>query len=217
MKTINDLDFNVPEEIGNYTRHSAEIAIMISNYISSMEGMNKKSFADLVNKTPSDVTRWLSGNHNFTILTLSLIETRTGMSIINKISSENIKTHLDRGIFKLESEADLKFEINRLKKELKELEEKIKDSFPTVRRKAGTGRRKASDASRNSRVWKISNTQGEVSTHGYYEFGEQVEKHEAMLGIQDVNVLKFGAKEVCKIRSKRNDLFVKVTNLVTNT
>jgi len=48
MKTIDDLNFNVPKEIENYTIHSTEIAIMISNYIRSVEGMNKKSFAELV-------------------------------------------------------------------------------------------------------------------------------------------------------------------------
>ena len=86
MKTINDLDFGIPKEIENYTAHSAEIGIMISNYIRSVKDMNKKSFAKLVGKTASDVTRWISGNHNFTILTLSLIETHTEMSIIKRLS-----------------------------------------------------------------------------------------------------------------------------------
>ena len=54
MKTIDDLGFSVPKEIDNYTCHSIEIGIMISNYIKSVEGMNKKSFAKewLKNKFP---------------------------------------------------------------------------------------------------------------------------------------------------------------------
>jgi len=122
MKTIDDLNFGVPEEIDNYPCHSNEIAIMISNYIKSVEGMNKKSFAKLVGKTPSDITRWLSGSHNFTILTLSLIETHTGLSIIKKISKSNIKAHINGNIFKLQTEKELKLEISRLKSKVKELE-----------------------------------------------------------------------------------------------
>jgi len=113
MKTINDLNFSVPKEIDNYTRHSTEIGIMISNYIKSVEGMNKKSFAKLVGKTASDITRWISGNHNFTILTLSLIETRTGLSIIKKISKTNIKSHIEGDVFKLQTEEELKLEITK--------------------------------------------------------------------------------------------------------
>ena len=96
MKNIKDLDFEIPKEIESYTAHSAEIGIMINNYIRSVEGMNKKTFAELVGKTASDVTRWISGNHNFTILTLSLIEAHTGMSIIKRLSSSNIKEILKK-------------------------------------------------------------------------------------------------------------------------
>lgn len=100
MKTIDDLGITVREEIQKFTSHSAEIAIMIINFIRSNEGMTKKDFAKLVGKTPSDVTRWVSGSHNFTIETLSLIEVKTGMSIILELSNSQRENYLKNRVFK---------------------------------------------------------------------------------------------------------------------
>ena len=37
------------------------------------KGLTKKEFADSIGKRPSEVTKWLSGQHNFTILTLAML------------------------------------------------------------------------------------------------------------------------------------------------
>jgi len=107
MKTIDDLGFNVPAEISKYTAHSAEIAIMILNFIRSNEGMNKKDFASLIGKSSTDITRWVSGQHNFTIQTLSLIEAKTGMQIVRNLSDTNRKVYLKDKIFENKSEEEL--------------------------------------------------------------------------------------------------------------
>ena len=36
-------------------------------------GMNQKEFAHLIGHTQAEVSRWLSGNHNFTLATLAKI------------------------------------------------------------------------------------------------------------------------------------------------
>lgn len=102
MKTIDDLGITVREEIEKFTSHSAEIAIMIMNFIRSKEGMTKKDFAKLVGKTPTDITRWISGSHNFTIETLSLIEVKTGIKILVELSNSQIEKHLKNEVFKFE-------------------------------------------------------------------------------------------------------------------
>jgi|GEM_PF-522518 len=191
MKTIDDLNFNVPKEIENYTIHSTEIAIMISNYIRSVEGMNKKSFAELVGKTASDVTRWVSGNHNFTILTLSLIETHTGLSIIKKLSRRNIEDHIKCNVFEIETERDLKNEINRLKSRLKELEKKTEElKF------------------KESSIW------GRIETRGVYEMKNNSSIHELLLTGEEVSTYKLKTQDVHKIRSKGNSLSVGKPKLV---
>jgi transcriptional regulator with XRE-family HTH domain len=45
--------------------------------------LRSNDFADKVNKRPSEITKWLSGNHNFTVETLFEIEEKLGIKIIN--------------------------------------------------------------------------------------------------------------------------------------
>lgn len=46
------------------------------------KGISKKDLAVLTHRRPSDVTRWLSGGHNFTCRTIALIEKALGSHII---------------------------------------------------------------------------------------------------------------------------------------
>ena len=45
-------------------------------------GLSKKQFADALGRRPSEITKWLSGQHNFTISTLAMLSTFFGKSII---------------------------------------------------------------------------------------------------------------------------------------
>ncbi|MCH5318857.1 MAG: helix-turn-helix transcriptional regulator [Paramuribaculum sp.] len=46
-------------------------------------GLTKKQFAEALGRRPSEITKWLSGQHNFTVATLSMLSTFFGKSIIN--------------------------------------------------------------------------------------------------------------------------------------
>lgn len=46
------------------------------------KGISKKNLAVITHHRPSDVTRWLSGGHNFTCRTIALIEQALGAPII---------------------------------------------------------------------------------------------------------------------------------------
>jgi transcriptional regulator with XRE-family HTH domain len=46
------------------------------------KGVNRKQLAEAIGKRPSEVTRWLSGEHNFTIATISMLSTYFGQPII---------------------------------------------------------------------------------------------------------------------------------------
>ena len=54
------------------TDNKMGLAASISDLIKSKK-IGKREFAKLVNKHPSEITKWLSGTHNFTIDTLSEI------------------------------------------------------------------------------------------------------------------------------------------------
>ncbi|MBD5314880.1 MAG: helix-turn-helix transcriptional regulator [Bacteroides sp.] len=69
-----------PEE-----RAEARLSFQISNrldYLMQEKGLSKKQFAEAIGKRPSEITRWLSGEHNFTISTLSMLSTFFGQPII---------------------------------------------------------------------------------------------------------------------------------------
>ena len=69
-----------PEE-----RASARLSFQISNRLDELmqeKGLSKKQLADAIGKRPSEITRWLSGEHNFTVSTLAMLSIFFGKSII---------------------------------------------------------------------------------------------------------------------------------------
>lgn len=60
------------------------IAQAIEDVISS-KGMSRKDFSDIIGVQPSVVTKWLSGYHNFTLITLCKIEATLETQIIHII------------------------------------------------------------------------------------------------------------------------------------
>ena len=77
---------SIPAEV------SAEVdmEMALSDHIYELmtaRGLTKAEFARAIGKRPCEITKWLSGQHNFTIKTLAMLSTFFGESIIsvNKI------------------------------------------------------------------------------------------------------------------------------------
>ena len=69
-----------PEE-----RAEARLSFQISNrldFLMKEKGLSKQQLADAIGKRPSEITRWLSGEHNFTISTLGMLSSFFGKPII---------------------------------------------------------------------------------------------------------------------------------------
>ncbi len=43
------------------------------DFLMQEKGLSKKQFADALGRRPSEITKWLSGQHNFTIATLAML------------------------------------------------------------------------------------------------------------------------------------------------
>ncbi len=67
VKTEVDLSFAIADEIYRLMQE---------------RGLSKKQFAEALGKKPSEVTKWLSGQHNFTIRTLSLLSSFFGKPLV---------------------------------------------------------------------------------------------------------------------------------------
>ena len=49
----------------------------------SDKGLTQKDFARLLNKRDSEISKWLTGRHNFTTQTIARIETALGSKLIS--------------------------------------------------------------------------------------------------------------------------------------
>ena len=83
MKTpFSQMLASVPANI----QQEVDLEVAISNRINDLmvqRGLSKLEFAQALGKRPSEVTKWLSGQHNFTIRTLSLLSTFFGESLVH--------------------------------------------------------------------------------------------------------------------------------------
>ena len=64
----------VPTEISAEMDLSFAIATRLDALIKE-KGLSKKEFAEAIGKRPSEVTKWLSGQHNFTLRTIAMLST----------------------------------------------------------------------------------------------------------------------------------------------
>ncbi len=62
------------------TKRNMLISVLIDEALKA-KGWNKKQLAEAMHKNPSEVTKWLSGTHNFTLETLYLIESQLGVKL----------------------------------------------------------------------------------------------------------------------------------------
>lgn len=73
-------------EIPKKKREEARLSFAISNRLDVLmkeRGLNRKQLAEAIGKRPNEITRWLSGEHNFTIATLAMLSTYFGRPIIS--------------------------------------------------------------------------------------------------------------------------------------
>lgn len=85
MKTAfeeyNNIVASVPENI----RREVDMKMAISNRIYNLmtqRGLSKAEFARSIGKRPCEITKWLSGQHNFTLSTLAMLSAFFGQPII---------------------------------------------------------------------------------------------------------------------------------------
>ena len=76
MKAINSTFKQMVAEVPADVKIEVDLSFAIADRIDALikkKGLTKKEFADSIGKRPSEVTKWLSGQHNFTIRTLAML------------------------------------------------------------------------------------------------------------------------------------------------
>jgi ribosome-binding protein aMBF1 (putative translation factor) len=97
MALLDNLLAEITPEQQAPTDRKMRIACMIDDAMKA-KGLGKKQFADKVGRKPSEITKWLSGTHNFKIETLTDIERILGIRILNLSRRNNTKSELNRVI-----------------------------------------------------------------------------------------------------------------------
>ena len=85
MRDIKNRYKEMVAQVPAQVKEEINLSFAISNKIDFLmheQGLSKKQLADKIGKRPSEVTRWLSGEHNFTIATIAMLSTFFGKPII---------------------------------------------------------------------------------------------------------------------------------------
>jgi transcriptional regulator with XRE-family HTH domain len=80
-KVAQRIQEETPEEVRIFVRQYTDIVLRI-NQILQAKGYTQKDLAEKMNKKPSEINKWLKGNHNLTLKTLAKLEAELGEPII---------------------------------------------------------------------------------------------------------------------------------------
>jgi len=64
---------NIPSETKYFVKHAMDFAVSLSVYLEK-NNWTQRDFSDLMGKEESEISKWLSGNHNFTLKSIAKIE-----------------------------------------------------------------------------------------------------------------------------------------------
>ena len=85
MKTAFDEYNSIVSSIPDNIRKEVDMEMAVSNRIYDLmtqKGLSKAEFARSLGKRPCEITKWLSGQHNFTLSTLAMLSSFFGQPII---------------------------------------------------------------------------------------------------------------------------------------
>lgn len=80
-----------PEETKIFARLYADIVVRV-NQLLKEKGFSQKDLADKLEKRPSEINKWLIGEHNFTIRSLAKLQAELGEPIINVPQKKSLGT-----------------------------------------------------------------------------------------------------------------------------
>jgi len=80
-KVAKRIQEETPEEVRIFVRQYADIVVRV-NELLQQKGYTQKELAERMNKKPSEINKWLKGNHNLTLKTIAKLEAELGAPII---------------------------------------------------------------------------------------------------------------------------------------
>ncbi len=76
-KTVDRLLINTPKDVEIFVDWYADLVVRINQLLQEND-INKKELAEKMDKKPSEISKWLSGEHNFTLRSLAKLSAELG-------------------------------------------------------------------------------------------------------------------------------------------
>ncbi len=70
-----------PEDVKIFVRLYADIVVRV-NQLLAEKGLSQKDLAEKMDKAPSEISKWLKGEHNFTLRSIAKLEAELGETIL---------------------------------------------------------------------------------------------------------------------------------------
>jgi transcriptional regulator with XRE-family HTH domain len=80
-----------PKDVEIFVRLYADIVLRI-NELMEEKGLNQRSLAIKLEKQPSEIHKWLNGDHNFTLRSLAKLQAELGDTILEVPSKKPVAT-----------------------------------------------------------------------------------------------------------------------------
>jgi transcriptional regulator with XRE-family HTH domain len=90
-KILQEILDETPKDVEIFVRLYADIVVRI-NQVLAEKGMSQKDFAESMGKKQSEISKWLSGNHNFTLRSLAKV-----MAELDEVILYVPKQHIFKG------------------------------------------------------------------------------------------------------------------------
>lgn len=87
---LSELIENISQEELEKTESKMRLAVKIADAIKS-KGYGKTEFAKKIKKNNSEISKWLSGTHNFTHDTLILLQKELDVNLVNSVINEKLE------------------------------------------------------------------------------------------------------------------------------
>lgn len=94
-KRLEERRKSISKDVDITVRQSFEIVDRIHEILVK-QGKGRKDLALLLGKSESEISKWMSGTHNFTIQTLSKIQAALGESVIEVTREKQVEKKLIR-------------------------------------------------------------------------------------------------------------------------
>ncbi len=94
-KSVDRLLKTTPKDVEIFVDLYADLTVHI-NQILREKGISKKELAEKLKKSPSEISKWLNGEHNFTLRSLAKLSAELGEPLL-EVPKRNVQTQFISG------------------------------------------------------------------------------------------------------------------------